>query len=485
MTGRRSTFDTAPRRAGRWRAGVVALAFVASDARPSAAQPPAHAVPIAPLTVTELLAAVDRAFPLIAQARADVDAARGDRQSADGAFDTTLKAGALTSGGDYDNDRASLRLSQPIAPWGLTAFGGVSTGRGAFPAYDGKADTKGTAEFSAGLSLPLLRGRAIDERRAARETTALGVERAEGSLDQARLAAVRAALGHYWDWVAAARQQRVARALLDLAEARDVQLADAVALGQIAPIERLDNRRAILQRRSALVAAERLLEQRAIDLSLYLRDAQGQPQRPAVARVPGDALEQPAAAPDEGETVRLALARRPDLAARRTRRDERAVELRLAENGRLPSLDLSTAMTRDTGGVTRDVQLGVGLTWPFQQRKADGQRARARAALQRAESEIRWLEDQIRADVQDALSAVRAATGVLEAVVAETALARELEQLERDRFALGDSTQFQVNLRELATADAAVREIRARADVQKARAALDAAIGTLAPRTTP
>lgn len=83
MTGRPSPFDTAPRRAGRWRAGVVALAFVASDARPSAAQPPTPAVPIAPLTVTELLAAVDRAFPLIAQARADVDAARGDRQSAD------------------------------------------------------------------------------------------------------------------------------------------------------------------------------------------------------------------------------------------------------------------------------------------------------------------------------------------------------------------------------------------------------------------
>lgn len=72
--------------------------------------------------------------------------------------------------------------------------------------------------------------------------------------------------------------------------------------------------------------------------------------------------------------------------------------------------------------------------------------------------------------------------GCSRAVVAETALARELEQLERDRFALGDSTQFQVNLRELATADAAVREIRARADVQKARAALDAAMGTL---TTP
>jgi len=48
------------------------------------------------------------------------------------------------------------------------------------------------------------------------------------------------------------------------------------------------------------------------------------------------------------------------------------------------------------------------------------------------------------------------------------AVARELESLDRDRFALGDSTQFVVNLRELATADAALREARARADYQKA-----------------
>ncbi|MFO1078982.1 MAG: TolC family protein [Planctomycetota bacterium] len=478
MTARSATSGIASRRVHGWRAGLAAIAIVASHAWPAAA-------PVAPLTVAELLAAVDRAFPLVAQARADVDAARGDRQAADGAFDTTLRAGALTAGGDYDNDRASLRLSQPIAPWGLTAFGGLATGRGTFAPYDGKADTKGAAEFTAGLTLPLLRGRAIDDRRAARATTTLGVDRAEDTLDQARLSAFRTALGHYWDWVAAARQRGVARALLDLAEARDAQLADAVTLGQIAPIERLDNRRAILQRRSALVAAERLLEQRAIDLSLYLRDAAGQPQRPDAARVPAEALDAPATVPDEGEAVQLALSRRPDLAARRVRREERAVDLRLADNGRLPTLDLSTEMTRDANGLTRGLELGVGLTWPFQQRKADGQRAKARAALTRADSEIRWLEDQIRADVQDALSAVRAATGVLDAVVAEAVLARELEQLERDRFTLGDSTQFLVNLRELATADAAVREIRARADVQKARAALDAALGTLAPPVTP
>ena len=78
-----------------------------------------------------------------------------------------------------------------------------------------------------------------------------------------------------------------------------------------------------------------------------------------------------------------------------------------------------------------------------------------------------------------ALAAARAA---LEVVREEVAVARELEGLERDRFALGDSTQFVVNLRELATADAAVREARALADYQKALVMVEAATGRLADR---
>ena len=58
-------------------------------------------------------------------------------------------------------------------------------------------------------------------------------------------------------------------------------------------------------------------------------------------------------------------------------------------------------------------------------------------------------------------------------------MARELEALERDRFDLGDSTQFLVNLRELNTADAAFREIKALADYQKALAEFSAASGRL------
>ena len=99
-----------------------------------------------------------------------------------------------------------------------------------------------------------------------------------------------------------------------------------------------------------------------------------------------------------------------------------------------------------------------------------------------ADLDLRWTEDQVRADVQDALSAVRGASAVQNAVVAEVTVARELERLERDRFDLGDSTQFLVNLRELAAADAAVRAVRARADYEKALVRLERATGRLLDR---
>lgn len=125
------------------RAGVTAVVAALLALGP----PAAAAQALAPLTVADLLAAVDRAFPLIAQARADLDAARGDRRAADGAFDTTLRTGALRTDGEYDNERASLSVSQPLALWGLTASGGLTVRRGGGSRrYDGKADTDGVTQ---------------------------------------------------------------------------------------------------------------------------------------------------------------------------------------------------------------------------------------------------------------------------------------------------------------------------------------------------
>lgn len=464
---------TRPRQAASLALGLV-VALAARAAEPALSQ-------------DELLRSVDRALPLIEQARRDIDAASGQLLAAKGAFDLYASASGKRLLGEYDNSRLETRLTQPLSLWGIDAYGGYSIGQGSFAGYDGKAQTRADGEALLGVELPLLRDRAIDARRTERQNAELELDRAEQQLDAARLSNFAKALSLYWDWAAAGRQLDVARALLQLAEARDQQLADAVALGHMAAVERTDNQRSILQRRSALAAAQRVFEQRSIELSLYYRGIDGKPLRLGPERLPTLPAADAAREPDEAAEVDAALQRRPEVQSRRLKLAQQRTEAELADNTLLPSLKLYSEVTRDYGDgkvktADEDVAFGFKFALPLQRRKAAGSSAKARAYVARTEQELRWAEDQVRAEVQDALSAVRAARATLDAVAGELVVARELEALERDRFELGDSTQFLVNLRELAAADAAVRELRARADLQKALAGLDTATGRLLSR---
>lgn len=448
----------------------------------------AQAPATGPLAVEEVLGSVSRALPLLERARQDLNLAAGRAVEARGGFDLKLKAGAEAERGFYDNEQAKVVVEQPLSLLGLDTYGGYRAGRGVFAPYEGKSATLSDGELSAGFGLPLLRDRAIDARRADRAVAELGVDVARRDLDKARLGFFKEALAEYWDWVAAGQQRRIAQALLDIAVARDLQLADAVALGQVAPVERTDNLRAILQRRSAVAAAQRQIELQAIDVSLYLRGPDGRPSRPGPDRLPD--LPRPAAGaaePDEAAEIQAALERRPELEALRAKQQQQEVALREAENQLLPSLDLFSEFATDYGSgpdsrAGSSFQGGITFEWPVQRRKAVGKSLQVQAKLSALTQELRWAEDRVRADVQDALSALRATRAILDVVTEELQVTRELEALERDRFALGDSTQFLVNLRELATADAAVREARALADYQKALVAVEAASGRLLDR---
>jgi outer membrane protein TolC len=444
----------------------------------------------APLDPPAVLAAVERWLPALLKAEQDVRAADGDLVAARGAFDLTLRADGNVDRGFYDSETFRVTAEQPLPIAGLNTYGGYRLGRGTFAPYEGRLQTLSDGEFAAGFSLPLLRDRAIDGRRTEQRLATLGVDLAGATLQRVRLSAYREALLRYWDTVAAAEQWRIQAALLALAEQRDQQLADAVALGQVAAIERIDNARAVRQRQAALVGARRLFEQQAIELSLHLRVDTGEPRvvTADAVRLPAD--DTPMPPPDEPASIAAAVRSRPELRALDARRAQLAAVEQLAKNTRLPQLNLFSEAARDfgTGADSRAGSAfkgGISFTLPLQRRRASGQTIRSAAALAGLDQERRLALDRVRADVQDAVSAWRAADEAVAAIRGELALARELEALERDRFTLGDSTQFMVNLRELATADAALREVRAVAERHKARVAFDAATGALLTRGQP
>lgn len=479
-----------------WQAAL--LAFVTAAALTNA---PVHAesnpgaIPVAagipegkaepPLTLDEVMKSIDLRHPLIVAAMKDQEVAKGDLLAAKGGFDPVWRTrAAVIPVGYYDNGRIDSLLVQPTALGGVSLFAGYRVGTGKFAVYDGKADTLAIGEARAGLSIPLWRDSLIDSRRAALWSAELSPAIAEAAVASTKLELARAAAIRYWNWVEAGRARQVARDLLVLAETRDAALAARVDKGDLAEIERQDNLRTILSRKGNLISVERQWTNAAIELSVFHRDDKGAPIVPHDGRLPTSFPEpaQPSVGTPEAE-VQKAIAKRPELFRFAAQKAQLEIEARLAKNGAKPALDFQGVVSKDFGKGPDplrpvDVELGLVLDIPLLARTASGKLDAATAKGEKLDAQRKFLEDRIGADVKDALGAETAARARVTLARQELALATKLAEAERDAFALGHSTILMVNLREQAAAEAALREVVALADWQRAIAVFRAVTAT-------
>ena len=433
----------------------------------------------APLLLDEVIESVQRHYPTISAARSEQRAADAELLAARGAFDPQLRIradGAFL--GYYQNGRVDVAVEQPTPLWGTRFFAGWRLGAGSFADYDGKLATNEYGEVRVGAVVPLWRNGSLDRSRAAIRRATLGQPLAAQSVAQQRLEAVRLGSQRYWEWTAAGQRLRVARGLQRLAVARDGALAERVRHGDLPAIERLDNQRLILSRQSMMIAAERGLEQAQIELSIYLRDAQGTPLLVPAERLPSE-LPLPEARPLIKEQleadIQTALSRRPESERLRLQQEQLVLDRDLAKNQQAPAIDLGLAFSQDLGGGsdTRSPPVLEGnilIDIPIPNRTARGRLGVAEAAIARLQAQTQLARDRIRAEVQDVQSLLHAAEQRTVVARAELDLSQKVEEAERQRFALGDSTLIFVNLREQATAEAALREIDARLDYHRARA---------------
>jgi len=371
-----------------------------------------------PLDLATVLRSVDDHYPLLRAAEAERDIAEGALRSALGGFDLQLSAQAdLQPEGFYERYGGGAELLQPTRLWGLEVFGGYRIGRGDFPSYYGYDKTNGSGEVRGGVKLPLLRGGAIDERRARLRTSELDRRRAEPEIALSRIGFLRNASVAYWTWVAAGRSVEVARHLLEVAEARQKQIAGRVERGILPEIDLTDNQRLIVDRRIRLRGAERDVEQAAISLSLFLRDADGQPLIPDPRRLPEDfPPEEPPSRARLMEDLDWAAEQHPVLRRFALERRRAKVDVELARNALLPEVDLTVAGSQDFGKASpgidtngklspspkdaTEVEALIELALPVQRREAKGRVTSATARLSRIESRGRYAGDQIEADIR-------------------------------------------------------------------------------------
>lgn len=470
----------------RWVAVAVALALTALRPSESAADERPAASSGRELGLDEVLSSVDRAYPLMKAAELERAIAGADLLSAEGGFDVSWKTKAtVTPVGYYDSLRVESVLEKPTSLWGTSAFAGYRLGRGEFPIYDQKLETLEYGEVRAGLNVPLWRNGPTDRRRASLAKAELGRDIASLSVTEQRIQLRRAAAHRYWAWVAAGRRLSIARDLLRNVESRDSGLATRVERGDLPPIERADNARAIEQRRAQVAMAERGLEQAAIELGLFVRDSDGKATVLGPERLPDGGFAEPGTSPASGEDFARALAARPEAQRFQLQERQSRIELDWAKNQLAPGIDLQLAGSQDVGrSLARraDLQYPVLevtllLDVPIQTRAMQGRRDAAAAAASRSALQQTYARDRIEADVRDAQSALRRARERIDATRREVRLAVDLERAERTRFEQGDSHLLIVNIREQQTAEAELREVESLLDYYRAVADLQAARG--------
>jgi len=436
------------------------------------------------LRLEDVLDSVSRHYPPLLVALQDVAIANAETVQAEGRFDTIVRARWDSDNlGFYENRRWEFGLEQPTTILGMSVSGGYRLGEGSYAPYDGKLDTRSGGELRSGVRLPLFRDRAIDPRRADLSKARLGQRISRLTVDQQKLSVTLGATRRYWDWVAAGRRFSLARTVLQIAQARQSFLDESVKGGLLPAIDAADNRRAVLQRRGQTVEAERLLQQAAIELSLYYRDDRGRLQLPKAEQLPNDfPKEDELSEAEVEEDFVAALRRRPEIPRLEAQRAQVDVERQLARNQQLPAVDVIAGFTSESGpGVVRrgpqELKAGVSIELPWQRRSAVGRLRAAEARTEQIRQREQFMKDQVLAEVRDATSAVQTARERLKMVRDEVSVSRQLEDAERTRFELGEGTLFQLNLRELATVESEQRQISAQADYQRAMAAYEAAVG--------
>jgi outer membrane protein TolC len=329
-----------------------------------------------------------------------------------------------------------------------------------------------------------LRDRTIDDARFAQRAARLDVQATELSLLLTRVGVQQQAIAAYWHWVAKGQELRIYEDLLAIATRRQAGFEEQVRQGALAKIFLTENQQNITRRTRLVTLARRDVAIAANRLSMYYRDAAGQPLQVSNAQLP-QRLDADTArlATLEGDAVGTALSARPELALLRNAMARERATLALARNQLQPALDMGLEVraglgAEAEGGPSRDsTDTVVGFTFsvPFQRRQARGAIAESMAELEQVEARTRYQQERIGAEIRNLLVELEVAAELVTLAEQEVEQSEAMRLAEQQRFQSGASDFFLVNVREETAADARITRNAARLNLKLARTKVDAA----------
>lgn len=451
--------------------------------------PTAESLPPIPFSLDELHARIDRTHPLLRGAGAEKTIARGKMLKALGAFEPTLvndtELERFISSSDPSKGTQTVgyndTLVEALHPSGFKGSAGFRQAIGDARIPD-LSFGNGNQQVILGGYLPLLRGLMINPERAELQRSELANPLAEIKIAQTRQGLFLAAAHQFWEWVSAAKLVDIQKRAVAVAEARYKQVEERAKAGVIAPIDVTEAAQEVHRRREVAIAARRLLEQEQFKLSMFLWD-NGSPMIPPIDRVPEFPTTRQALTVGEVTAHKLeAIKERPEVKELEVEARINNIDLALAKNNLLPSLDLEAAPARSPEKFVLGLgyRFGVELRFPLLQRRSRGDVLQAQGQAERLVMAQQYRENQVLVDIDNARSAIERARERIEEASQALRLVEIVEEGERYRFSLGTSSVLFVNLRERNTIDSQSQVVRAKAEYYKALALYQWAIGAWA-----
>jgi len=447
-------------------------------------------LPPIPLSLDEVQAWIDRSHPLLKGAGTEKVMARGKMLKALGAFeptvvnDTELERFISSSNPNAGTQTVGFNdtLVEARHPWGFKYSAGVREVINGPAKIPDMSFNNGNSQVLLGGSFPLLKGLLTNPENAELQRSELADPRADVRVAQTRQDLFLAAAIQFWDWVASVKLAEVQRKALGVAEERHRQVEGRAKAGAVAPLDVVEAHQEVQRRREVAIAAQRGVEQEQLKLSMFLWE-RNVPVTPPVERAPEFPSQMLIPSSDTIQAHKLqAKADRPEIKEIDIEAKLNNIDLALAKNNLLPSLDAEAAPARAPEKFVLGLgyRFGVELRIPILQRKSRGEVLEAQGKADRFVLVQKFREQQVVIDVDNALSAIERAKERVAAATDSLRLAKTLEEGERFRFSLGATSVLFVNLRERNSVDSENQVIRAKADYQKAQALYQWAIGAWA-----
>ena len=365
-------------------------------------------------------------------------------------------------------------------PWGIKGFAGFRVGIGDVEVADLAVNT--TNQPLLGIVIPLLRGFIDNPANAELKKSSLADQQAQVEIQQTRQELYLGAATQYWNWVAALKMREIQKKAIAITGERLNQLTNQAESGARPRYDVIDARQELQRRKDQLVRANRKVEEEQFKLALFMWDKEKliipknlkAPDFPAVK--PGRAL----ITYDQDRTNATSI--RPEIKQVKLEAEFNQIDLEVAENSLLPSLNLEAVPTRKPGEFVLGLgyRFGAQLTIPFQQREARGNMLQVKGKAERLRMLQQYWIRKVEMDVANARSSIIRAQERVNVLQKTVNYAQYLEKGARTRFELGTTNIVLVNIRERNVIKAKEDLIKAMADYQKSLALYEWATGTWA-----